>query len=72
MIDPVSSDPLNFENMTRRASLKLAFPELCSPAGNGRVSVTTLASSSSLLANPTCEALVRDLEYIAEVARSPA
>jgi len=62
----MSSQPFNFENMTT-TEFEDRLPDLFAN-GNGRVSDDPNVRSF-LAQNPTCAALVRDLEYIAETAR---
>ncbi len=62
----MSSDSLEFENMTV-AQFEERLPELFAN-GNGRVSDDPNVQRF-LSENPTCAALVQDLEYIAETAR---
>ncbi len=64
MIDP--GTPLNLESMTPD-DFQARLPELFA-AGSGRISEDP-RFAKFLLENPTCEALVRDLEYIADAAR---
>ena len=61
----MSGDSLNFENMTT-SEFEARLPDLFAN-GNGRVSDDP-AVQRFLEQNPTCAALVRDLEYIAEYA----
>lgn len=62
----MSNQPSNFEGMTT-AEFEIRLPELFAN-GNGRVSDDPNVRSF-LEHNPTCAALVRDLEYIAQTAR---
>lgn len=63
----MSSNPLNFENMTV-SEFEARLPDLFAN-GNGRVSDDPNVRRF-LEQNPTCAALVHDLEYIAAVAGS--
>lgn len=63
---PPNDLPLNLEGLTAD-EFQQRLPELFT-AGHGRISEDP-RFASFLAANPTCEALVRDLEYIADAAR---
>ena len=60
------NDPYNFENMTA-AQFEERLPDLFAN-GNGRVSDDPNVQKF-LKQNPTCAALVRDLEFIADTAK---
>jgi uncharacterized protein with HEPN domain len=62
----MSTDPLNFENMTV-SEFEARLPDLFAN-GSGRVSEDR-SVQRFLEQNPTCAALVHDLEYIADAAK---
>jgi len=62
----VNNNPASFENMTA-AEFEHRLPDLFAN-GDGRVSDDP-SLQKFLQENPTCAALVRDLEYIAETAK---
>ena len=62
----MTTDPRNFENMTA-SEFEHRLPDLFA-SGDGRVSDDPNLQKF-LQQNPTCAALVRDLEYIAETAK---
>ncbi len=62
----MNNNPASFENMTA-AEFEHRLPDLFAN-GDGRVSDDP-SLQKFLQENPTCAALVRDLEYIAETAK---